>query len=48
MNLSKSDCLAIQDFPEILSYHIAEGIWLEEDLFDEKVEQLIEKLLKER
>jgi uncharacterized surface protein with fasciclin (FAS1) repeats len=34
MNLSQSDCLAIPDFPEILSYHIAEGIWLEEDLFD--------------
>ena len=34
MNLNQFDALGIPDFPEIMEYHIAEGLWLEEDLYD--------------
>jgi uncharacterized surface protein with fasciclin (FAS1) repeats/plastocyanin len=34
MNLGQFDGLGIPDFPEILKFHIAEGLWLEEDFFD--------------
>ena len=34
MNLNQFDALGIPDFPEIMEYHIAEGLWLEEDLYN--------------
>ena len=34
MNLGQFDALNIPDLSEILEYHIAEGIWLAEDLFN--------------
>mgnify|MGYP001338715252 FL=1 len=34
MNLGQFDALNIPDLPEILEYHIAEGIWLAEDLYN--------------
>ena len=34
MNLGQFDALNIPDFSEILEYHIAEGRWLADDLYD--------------
>lgn len=34
MNLGQFDALAIPDFTEIMNYHIAPGIWTQEDLTD--------------
>jgi len=34
MNLNQFDALSIPDFTEILEYHIADGVWLAEDLYN--------------